>query len=738
MYIDGKKYTLIDVEIDKQIIDCAEFIMPENDNGVISCSGCWRGYTADYFVERSVLYGVKYGLCNEAVKSPKTFIPYTGSCIIACGKLWIADFLECYLDSDEAFELYFEEGILKEKLTLISAIEKARKIESTDAYENKLEPEERQKLGELISGEPLKYRYDYRTHVWRNDEYERTREDLPGIENIDETRLLAPNGDPEAQYNIGWQQMSEDSFEKHYEKTIKWFGKAAEQGHAKAQYWLGMIYMGSGASQDIEEGKRLCRSAAEAGFSRAQCTMGEWHEEGEYAYRDYREAAKWHLKAAGQGDKDSRTALVALYLFKEEVSQDIDEYVKEQRTAAEHGDPEAMHALGWMHEIGLGVSKDHRESMKWYISAAEQGNAVSQYELGNLFDEKKYSLRKKICEPNRKYAIKYYKMAAEQGDADAMYALGNVYYRREMITEKRKGISKSNVEAVKWHSMAAERGDVCSQLAAGIMYLCAALPENDYPEENRMREAEKWFRSAAEQGNEYAQLELAELLISSGRKEEAEGWLWLAAEHRYNRDAQLELAELLSALGKEEGSERLYDFIVEREGYQTYRIGRGYLSGEPKRNDTIAFKLLKRSAEKGVAGAQFRLSSLYFNGRGTVKNEEEGRIWIERAIKSYTISAERGDADAQYSLGRIYESGTGTPRNIKKAFELYKTADENKRHGPSQYRLGRLYEKGKGVEQSIEQAEKYYDLAFKDYRSKKEAEKALFRLRSNKGENKKS
>jgi len=175
VHIGKKKYTLIDVEKGKQIITCADFIMPEY-NEIMSArsTGCWRGYTAEYFVVRKILYGIKYqevyfeGSTKE-IKSPKISIPYTGSCIIAyCNNaLKISDFLESYIDYDEAFELYFENGILKEKNTLISAIEKAKTLFETDEYKNKKKPSERREVREKIGRESLKYKYDRSTYRWR-------------------------------------------------------------------------------------------------------------------------------------------------------------------------------------------------------------------------------------------------------------------------------------------------------------------------------------------------------------------------------------------------------------------------------------------------------------------------------------------------------------------------------------------------------------------------------------------
>jgi TPR repeat protein len=58
---------------------------------------------------------------------------------------------------------------------------------------------------------------------------------------------------------------------KDYAEAVKWFRKAAEQGHAKAQYFLGTMYeTGSkGVPQDYAEALRWYRKAAEQGHADA-------------------------------------------------------------------------------------------------------------------------------------------------------------------------------------------------------------------------------------------------------------------------------------------------------------------------------------------------------------------------------------------------------------------------------------------------------------------------------------
>ena len=177
MYLGKKQYTLIDIEKGKQIISCATFVMPEHNGEIDLTTACWRGYTADYYVVKNMLYGVKsqtviiddgskYGKA-ASLRSPRTMIPYTGSCIIAYGDCFVSDFITSYIDCKEAFELFFNQGVLKLKFTLISAIEKFFAVRETDEYKNKMEPYERGQVLEEIARGPLKYKYDCHTYKWR-------------------------------------------------------------------------------------------------------------------------------------------------------------------------------------------------------------------------------------------------------------------------------------------------------------------------------------------------------------------------------------------------------------------------------------------------------------------------------------------------------------------------------------------------------------------------------------------
>tara|TARA_B100001123_G_C15307316_1_gene1023134 strand:+ start:594 stop:899 length:306 start_codon:yes stop_codon:yes gene_type:complete len=51
-------------------------------------------------------------------------------------------------------------------------------------------------------------------------------------EQIAEWKAAAENGDAEAQYNLGWAYDFAKGFPEGDKEAVKWFRKAAEQGHA--------------------------------------------------------------------------------------------------------------------------------------------------------------------------------------------------------------------------------------------------------------------------------------------------------------------------------------------------------------------------------------------------------------------------------------------------------------------------------------------------------------------------
>ena len=90
-------------------------------------------------------------------------------------------------------------------------------------------------------------------------------QDTPSAQELADLRALAEAGDIEAQYNLGvyaaGRGVSQDAAE-----AVTWFRRAAEQGHAGAQFTLGVMYAaGEGVPEDDVEAVAWFRRAAEQG-----------------------------------------------------------------------------------------------------------------------------------------------------------------------------------------------------------------------------------------------------------------------------------------------------------------------------------------------------------------------------------------------------------------------------------------------------------------------------------------
>jgi len=81
------------------------------------------------------------------------------------------------------------------------------------------------------------------------------------------------------------------------------YREAAKQGHAGAQYMLGLMYdNGQGVKKDYAEAMKWYRMAADQGNADAQNNLGVMYQRGQGVARNDVEALEWYRKAAAQGD----------------------------------------------------------------------------------------------------------------------------------------------------------------------------------------------------------------------------------------------------------------------------------------------------------------------------------------------------------------------------------------------------------------------------------------------------
>ncbi|HAA04260.1 MAG TPA: hypothetical protein DCE18_12875, partial [Syntrophobacteraceae bacterium] len=168
-------------------------------------------------------------------------------------------------------------------------------------------------------------------------------------------------------------------------EAVRWFEKAAQEGHVKAQSALAELSFHEG---DHEGAVKWFRMAAESGDPVSQATLGGMYKRGPGVPQDYQQAVKWYRMAAEQG------------------------YVPAQRE------------LAIMYEQGLGVMMDYREAEKWYRQAADAngGMPAMQLDLGKFYER---------CRQDYQQAAQWYQKALDGKDERARDALRKLMDRQK-------------------------------------------------------------------------------------------------------------------------------------------------------------------------------------------------------------------------------------------------------------------------------------------------------------------
>jgi TPR repeat protein len=160
---------------------------------------------------------------------------------------------------------------------------------------------------------------------------------------------------------------------KDYATAYREWLQAANEGHAEAQYNLGMLYLkGLGVASNAQEAFRWLRVAAEQGQVDAEYRVGLMREKGVGSRQDYADAQSWFLLAAQHGDSEAEAELGELYDEGRGVKKDLVRAVYWYEKAAEQGLPEAQAHLGACYLAGKGVTKDPVKAYFWLTLAWKQ------------------------------------------------------------------------------------------------------------------------------------------------------------------------------------------------------------------------------------------------------------------------------------------------------------------------------------------------------------------------------
>ena len=219
-------------------------------------------------------------------------------------------------------------------------------------------------------------------------------------------KVVGSGGHPDAQVIVGHILMRGDSglVDKH--DAVKWFLKAAKQGHTDGMVALGQLGL-----------------ANEGGLTPS-------------------DARNWLEQAANKGRTDAMRALADIYITGKGTAPDAAKGQNWLNKATNYGDAYAERRLG-----DLNFDKDPKIALEWYEKAAVHGDNEAAYIAAIMYVEN-LDIR-----PNSKRAAELLAQAADAGIAAAEADYGLLVYQGN-------GVKQSAEEAAEWFRRSAAGGDV--------------------------------------------------------------------------------------------------------------------------------------------------------------------------------------------------------------------------------------------------------------------------------------
>ena len=543
-----------------------------------------------------------------------------------------------------------------------------------------------------------------------------------------------------------------------YEEAVKYYRKAAAQGHSDALNSLGICYaLGQGVPKDDGKAVKWYRKAAEQGNLFAQNNLGVRYLYGDVVEKDWSKAVSLFQNAAEQGNAYAQYNLAECYFWGKGIEKDNQEAFRQYEKAAEQGYARAMGRLGDCYYDGKGVAQDYEKAFSWYQKGAEKKDGTSLNGLGNCY------YYGHGVEKNIGTAKDNYRQAAEDGNPFAQLRLACIYkeYSKDPEDQYTKYCKE---EADKWLTGARRAFEARLQNgSAEEYYAYACIFENkDVWHKDphcKLAASSGWAAKAAEMGHVDAMTERGIDLISTTK-------VWDRSTGGYvsSPDPELEGRKMLFAAATQGSAKAMRALGVnyvgskalntnpteggkwllkaEMRGYLTPAHAASYLDQFLEGHMTPALvQELRECSEQGYASASRYLSLCYENGYGVEKNEQEARRYLQLAADQGDSEAQRllaamsseneeaiaaakelnklikaangGDLEAQYQLAGRYAKGEGVEKNEEEAFKWYKKAADQDVIGEETrylacYEVGYRYEHGIGVEKDATEMLKYY------------------------------
>ena len=511
--------------------------------------------------------------------------------------------------------------------------------------------------------------------------------------------------------------------------ALRWLERAAAQGHTRALFELGHLYLEEDKNYDTA--LFYLEQAADRNHLGALHTLGILHKQGGDFPYDPQKACLYLEKGASQGHSLSKYSLGHSYYY-----QDPPLFEKAYfwlEGAAEQNHAGALFLLGQMSERGEHVPKDFEKALTLYERAAQLGDPYAHFSLAKrlLWSESPPS------DTAREKGFSHLEQAAALGFDPALLSLGIEYGEGTLVPLDRERAFYFLTKAVQkmvdgalsqlTYLLDNERfppeeeplplqelerlaeTDATAQFTLANKYAWA----DDVPQDDE--KAFIFYTKAADQGHLNA-LNALGYFYRHGKGCTPSADQTFACYERAASGGYLMAMRNLAwcyekGIGTDQDFEKAFFWYERAQTHGDIRcyadLGRFYEYGYGVSQDhQKAFTLYEKGASLGDGFCIFFLGISYEDGIGIPCDPPRARTCYENALM-YDIST------AYVRLAGLYENGTGTKQDLKKAFDLYTKAAEDFDDEEAQYNLGYAYHHGWGVAQDIPLAHRWYKEAAK-------------------------
>lgn len=565
----------------------------------------------------------------------------------------------------------------------------------------------------------------YLSYGFEEDEFEK------------EMRIQATKDNPSAQYLYSMHLDDQ-------QQRLKWLKRAAELGHASAQYKLALelsiikndnwISTEPIINQDVI---KWLQASADQGHLPAIKSLA-YRYGSDNKFHDDAKAAKYYLQAANLGDKASQLITGNYYYLGKGVTQNYAEAMKWYNTATAGEDKdsyifsESYRHLGDCYFYGNGVQQNYNKAIEYYKKCDFYGCG---YTLAKYYENNNQQTK----------AIEFYHQAADrlacfEGDreaCDAALKLADYYYNgTHGLTQDYKQatyfyslymmdklISNEEMDASAWFQKyykaeegqnsadddetmfdldiyanlnvvkQARQGNIQAQIKLGKLLMLEEDSEDEHVHfDYDLKLAATWLRKAANKGNAEAQYYLGYCLHMMQWSEEPNELVQKEIIDLYQKAARAGIVKAQLALARElenksrEDAENAFDETSYEESDEDYAVAE---------IDKPYAQWYLKAAQNGDAEAQYWM----------------GEHDCDKAYYWFSKAAKQGHIDAIYDLGEYYFEGVcDVVQDSKKGIEML-TKAANAGLGDAAEKLADKYYKGEGVTRNYEKAVYWYTIA---------------------------